>query len=366
VTRRPCYIHGGPHKTGTKSIQWFLKENRAELLRRGYFVPESGNIHGGHHAIVKKLCGQVVPDRQESAVTEFAHGLAQTQCEAVIISSETLHGLLAHQPYAKQFFGRVAELDLVPRLIFFPRNQPQAINSRYAEVIKSFQSCERFERFVEGTTGDPALRYSLLLELADAFQVGMVACPFAGETISRGVVSKFLEVIGLDPSQFSHANARRNQVAGPFTVSVARRLFRLIRSSGKQLKWLQAERCKRLLAAYLAKNGWTDTGYCGLTTTMARRIEKEWLPDNDAFAKRVWGRSWNEVFSSDICREFTPNDLEILGPVESIEQQLCQAVHEMTPPVQDVMLDPALAVEATWNELPQPATALENKCLTPV
>jgi hypothetical protein len=99
---------------------------------------------------------------------------------------------------------------------------------------------------------------------------------------------------------------------------------------------------------------------------LARRIGKEWLPDNDAFAQRVWGRSWNEVFATDIRREFTPNDLEMLKPIESIEQRLCQAVRDMTPPVQDVMLDPALAVEATWNELPQPAAALENRCSAPV
>ena len=42
MAKRVCYIHIGPHKTGTTSIQWFLKENRAELLKHGYFVPESG------------------------------------------------------------------------------------------------------------------------------------------------------------------------------------------------------------------------------------------------------------------------------------------------------------------------------------
>ena len=39
MRKRVCYIHIGPHKTGTSSIQGFLKENRAELLRYGYFVP---------------------------------------------------------------------------------------------------------------------------------------------------------------------------------------------------------------------------------------------------------------------------------------------------------------------------------------
>jgi hypothetical protein len=33
MRKRICYIHVGPHKSGTTSIQWFLQENRAELVR---------------------------------------------------------------------------------------------------------------------------------------------------------------------------------------------------------------------------------------------------------------------------------------------------------------------------------------------
>ncbi|HZS19187.1 MAG TPA: hypothetical protein VFA51_14760 [Candidatus Udaeobacter sp.] len=44
-----CYIHIGPHKKGTTSIQAFLKENRSRLLKDGYFVPETRNVYGGHH-----------------------------------------------------------------------------------------------------------------------------------------------------------------------------------------------------------------------------------------------------------------------------------------------------------------------------
>ena len=94
MAKRVCYIHIGPHKTGTSSIQWFLKENRAELLKYGYFVPESGTNHGAHHAIVRKLCGQELRDHQQSAAAEFARALDETPSEAVVISSEALKPLL--------------------------------------------------------------------------------------------------------------------------------------------------------------------------------------------------------------------------------------------------------------------------------
>ena len=57
MQKRVCYVHVGPHKTGTTSIQWFLQENRAELLKLGYFVPESDTKRGAHHALAERLAG---------------------------------------------------------------------------------------------------------------------------------------------------------------------------------------------------------------------------------------------------------------------------------------------------------------------
>jgi hypothetical protein len=160
VAKRVCYIHIGPHKTGTSAIQRFLKEHRPELLKQGYFVPESGNLHGGHHPLVRKLCGQELPDHQQSAAVKFARALAETACEAVVISSETLDVLLRQRDNATAFFNRIGELNLEPKLVLFPRNQSQSINSRYAEVVKGFHWSESFEAFVQGITGNRHRRRS--------------------------------------------------------------------------------------------------------------------------------------------------------------------------------------------------------------
>jgi hypothetical protein len=122
MTKRICYIHIGPHKTGTTSIQWFLRENRAELLKHGYFVPESGNVHGGHHPLVRQLCGQEVPQHHRCAAAKFMEALASTLCEAVVISSEALEGLLRQRESASAFFNRIRELNLKPKLVVFPRD----------------------------------------------------------------------------------------------------------------------------------------------------------------------------------------------------------------------------------------------------
>jgi hypothetical protein len=45
-------------------IQGFLKENGAELLKYGYFVPETAANHGAHHTLARKLCGQELQAHQ--------------------------------------------------------------------------------------------------------------------------------------------------------------------------------------------------------------------------------------------------------------------------------------------------------------
>src|SRR4029077_11914507 len=131
MTKRICYIHVGPHKTGTTSIQWFLKENRPELLKHGYFVPKSEAKHGAHHSLARKLCGQELRANEQAAAADFARALEETPSEAVIISSEDLEELLRHRDYATAFFTRIRELNLEPKLVLFPRNPPQQINSLY-------------------------------------------------------------------------------------------------------------------------------------------------------------------------------------------------------------------------------------------
>ena len=241
------------------------------------------------------------------------------------------------------------ELNLEPKLVFFPRNQSQLVNSRYTEVIKSFHRSEPFEAFVQAEIRHPSLRYAYFVALADAFSSKLIAQPFTEETISRGVVPEFLKAIDIDPLVFQDTNVRRNQGAGPFTISVARDVLRSMGSSGRELKWLQASRCKKRLTAYLDERGLVDTGYCGLTTALAQHIETECRPDDDTFAQQIWDRSWAEVFASDVGREFRPNDFEICPPSRAVTRWLQRAVHEMKAIVQEILLDPAVAIEAPWN-----------------
>src|SRR5215475_7019106 len=85
MARRICYVHVGPHKTGTTSIQWFLQENGPALLAHGYFVPESETKRGAHHALAEGLTGLDVGEDREPLVTRSIAAMAETPARAMII-----------------------------------------------------------------------------------------------------------------------------------------------------------------------------------------------------------------------------------------------------------------------------------------
>jgi len=351
MTKRVCYIHIGPHKTGTTSIQWFLQENRAELLKHGYFVPESETRRGAHHALAEGLAGLELGEHREPLVANSIRAIADTPSEVIIISSEALEGILRNRRHAEVFFNRIKDLKLQPKLILFPRNQPQWINSSYCSMVAAFRRSDSFESSAFGFAQSPDARFLHWVELAAVHGAELIACPFTKQTTARGVIPEFLRRIGISSSQFRDGEIRRNIAVGPFTVSVARDVLRSIAKTNNPLTWLQAERCRKELAIYLQQEGWADARYCGLNTSLARHIEQELQSDNNAFAQSVWSGPWTEIFAADLTAEFTPNDFELRRPDWLTARRLRRATRRMTALAHEILLDPALAVEAPWNDV---------------
>jgi hypothetical protein len=348
MPKRICYVHIGPPKTGTSAIQRFLKENRANLLKHGYLVPESGQAVGGaHFALVHQLCGEEVHPRQQFSVKTFVSELAESNSEAVVISAEALTGILTYPTLAQKFFASLASLDLEPRIVMFPRNQPQWLNSSYAQTIKSFRGRPLLEGFLtRAQFGRNA--WTSRSEMAAANGAKVIARPYTSVS-ARNIVPDFLDAIGInDPALATSKTERVNESVGPFTIAVAQGVRATIEGT---IKLRQAGRCKMQMEKYLSKEGLTDSGYCGLTTMLARQVEAECLASNNAFAMRVWGRTWNEMFAPDVGVEFTANDYSIAGIPEAMAPKLRRAITILAKRATIIMSRPKFASEAAWNDL---------------
>jgi len=366
MPKRTCYIHVGPHKTGSTSIQWFLHENRAELLAQGYFVPESDTKRGAHHTLAEAMAGLDIGEHRQPLVARCLKAMDETPARSIIISSEALEGLFRDRQNSDTFFTRIRELNFQPKLILLPRNQPQWINSSYASTVKSFRRCDSFESCVFNFSKSPDARFSRWLELAETHAAPLIARPFNNDTLRRGVIPEFLDTIGIKFSQFRDRTIRRNESVGPFTVSVAREV---LRSMGRKLTWLQARKCKVKLAEYVRDNGPVDGGYCGLSTSLARQVEEQMRSDNDLFAQAVWGKPWAEVFADDVMQQFVPNDFEMRQLDWFTTRRLRRAIGTLNNYAHQMLLDPALGVQAPWNDVAHRSglvlTTVESKTVTP-
>ena len=318
------------------------------MLNDGYFVPESETKRGSHHALAEALAGLDVGEHREPLVARSIVAISETHARTIIISSEALEGFFRNRQSTKAFFNRIHQLNLQPKLILFPRNQPQWINSSYSHSVKAFRRSDSFEPGAFGFAQSPDARFSRWIGLAETHGAELIARPFNKETFRRGVIPEFLHTVGITSLEYRDRAVRRNEAVGPFTVSVAREV---LRSVGKEMTWLQAKQCKMELVEYLRQNNRTDTGYCGLSTELARHIEEELRSDNDQFARGVWGKSWADVFAADVTEQFTPNDFEVQRPRWFTTRRLRRAILKMTDFAHQTLRDPALSVEAPWNDV---------------
>ena len=67
------FVHVGTHKTGTTSIQVFLRGHAAALRRQGLYVPTTGTIdpQSGHHNLAWELYADERFDRAFGGAEEL-------------------------------------------------------------------------------------------------------------------------------------------------------------------------------------------------------------------------------------------------------------------------------------------------------
>ncbi len=142
--KKALFLHIGPHKTGTTSIQRFLQENRARLHELGidfyqgrYLLQNHDEISGAclradrasgfkirHNFKSEEMFGTVA-----ASVREF---IARSSCPKVLFSSEGISYLRFPDEMAR--LHALLPADCPKRFAFYVRNQDDWIRSFKAEV----------------------------------------------------------------------------------------------------------------------------------------------------------------------------------------------------------------------------------------
>ena len=229
--------------------------------------------------------------------------IAETPAQAIIISSEALEGLLRNRQNTETFFNRIRESK--------PGTKAHLVSAQPA-AMDQLELCQFGPKLSAGLIRSNRARSASLnlltpgsrggSSLAETHGAELIARPFSKETIASRSDT------GISPEhrhQFTHSfeirAVRRNEAVGPFTVSVAREVLRAIRKGNAYVASGEEMQDGTRHISSVKTNG-TDSGYCGLSTALARHVEEELRPDNDVFAQRVWGKSWADVFAADVDR----------------------------------------------------------------
>jgi hypothetical protein len=133
--RKTIFVHIGTHKTGSTSIQSFLRRQSDQLKRCGILVPRSGTLswNSGHHNIAWEIRGDPLLEPHSGGVDDLIIELKAARESVAVISSEDFEYLVQYPNKLQQFHLRLVAIGYDPRYFIFFRNT--------TDYMMSLRSC---------------------------------------------------------------------------------------------------------------------------------------------------------------------------------------------------------------------------------
>jgi hypothetical protein len=172
---RPCYIHVGTHKTGTTSIQAFLRDNEQRFAAQGVMIPRRGRGEdaAGHHNLSQELLAGGGFVAKRGGLDDVSAELRRSTKRRACISSEDF-SLVWHRPEALiRLRNAIDATGFTPVIIVYLRPQISYCTSTYAEIVKNairkpfgafLRDINEHGAFVWNGGIGPLCRYDVLLE----------------------------------------------------------------------------------------------------------------------------------------------------------------------------------------------------------
>lgn len=298
-TQRVCYLHIGTHKTGSTSIQNFLRSSRAQLQERGIHVPlilsDEGNQTHKHFAFA--VCRTKRSKKHTHLMEMFGASLKAVDAD-IIVSAETLAEKTCVPLKLEMIKRYFKEMGYRLHVIAYVREQASYINARYVQEIKRFRSGGSFPEFLADAISNKSSRYDYERHFAALMNDGEIEfCPrsFTSAT-STGLIKDFISAIppleGLDILPAARETEIFNPNAGAKSVFVARLV-----SNGVEIPNARPVLMKlapALKRHYMARK-WYDSPFVGIERDAAGRIEEHFAKSNDKFSWRFWGCDWEKL-----------------------------------------------------------------------
>lgn len=132
-------MHIGTHKTGTSSVQSYIRKHAEKLKECGVFVPTSGTLgpDSGHHNIAWQIRNDLRFSAEAGGVQELIREMASSSEKITVISSEDFEYLSQYPHELKNFDETINAAGYATSYIVYFRNINDYSSSLYAELITS-------------------------------------------------------------------------------------------------------------------------------------------------------------------------------------------------------------------------------------
>jgi hypothetical protein len=205
---RTLFVHIGTHKTGTTSIQNFMRYHAARLKEGGVFVPKSGtlNANSGHHNIAWEVRRDPRYSPRIDGIDDLVAELKTSNERTAVISSEDFEYLVQYPSELKAFDARIETTGFSTKYIVYFRDRDSYARSLFCELERArlVDDFDGFRQSIE-TLGYVRLdrdlyyefRYDLFVKNWENIVGPKVhACSYEAVVHGMGLLPSFLSTIG--------------------------------------------------------------------------------------------------------------------------------------------------------------------------
>lgn len=150
--RPTLFVHIGTHKTGTTSIQHFLRTHASSLRECGIFVPTAGTLSrvSGHHNIAWQVRNDPRYRAGAGGIDELIAELQRSQARTAVISSEDFEYLSQYPRELKAFDERLEAAGFATRYLVYFRDGAGYARSLFCELesAKAWADYDAFRRSI--------------------------------------------------------------------------------------------------------------------------------------------------------------------------------------------------------------------------
>lgn len=321
---KTLYLHIGPMKTGTSTIQEVLRKNEEALLDNGYLFLKTGRIikrgettrvKGTNHLLGFRMNKtENFLNKKQGIFIELADELSDNPGDNAILSTEVISNRFYNEKKLKSLKAYFEKLGYTVKVIFYVRPQCKIVSSFYVQLVKTRSVAIDFDEYLNDILNNHVCSrfdyFSFLEPWRKIFDDNLIVRPMFGRGFN--LVEDFLEVLGIEREWLNllddapAISANRSQ--GAKTIEAMRLVNAMVNAFNIDPQDSR-DYCKHI-RKHAKKQGWDKDAFAGVDGETAKIIQDRFHDVNEKLSMTYWNKPWDDMFDSaelDKMRKTTAN-----------------------------------------------------------